>query len=76
MTEPITYVIDRISDLSQIPVDRRERCVHELLLALSLAELAGAELGGPMSWTDDGDPSCELLDQAGDAWLKLEARHV
>lgn len=75
MAEPKTYQIERIADLLQVPADRREQCVKELLLALLLSEFAEAELLGPLTWADDGDMSCSLDDPSGNAQLSLEVRH-
>lgn len=75
MAEPKTYRIERIADLLQVPIERRDQCMKELLYALALAELAGAELQGPLEWTDDGDCSCSLTDEDGEAHLTLEVRH-
>lgn len=76
MPEPKTYRIERIADLLHVPVERREQCVKELLYVLALADLADAELQGPFAWTDDGDMSCSLTDEAGEAQLTLEVRHA
>lgn len=67
-----TYTIDRIADLFKVPSERREECTRQLLIAMELVELAGAEIGGSFTWTDDGDPSCALTNEAGEALLKLE----
>lgn len=72
MTEPKTYHIERIVDLLEVPIERREQCVKELLMGLALAEFADAQLFGPMTWTDDGDMSCSLDDADGNEILKLE----
>lgn len=69
-----TYQLERIVDLLQVPVERREQCVKEMLLGLALAELADAPLAGPMTWTDDGDLSCSLMEGDGDAILSLEVK--
>ncbi len=71
MAEPKTYRLERIVDILQVPADRRPDCMKELLYGLSLAELTGAQLLGPMHWTDDGDLSSTLKDPDG-AELKLE----
>ena len=72
MDAPKTYHIERIADILQIPCDRREQCLRELLYALQLADFADAKLLGPMTWTDDGDMSCSLTDDKGEAQLTLE----
>lgn len=69
-----TYQLERIVDLLQVPAERREQCVKEILLGLALADLADAPLAGPMTWTDDGDLSCSLMESNGDAILKLEVK--
>ena len=69
-----TYTIERIVDLLQVPAERREQCVKEMLLGLALAELADAPLAGPITWTDDGDSSCALTDSNGDAILSMEVQ--
>ncbi len=75
MSEPKTYKLERLVDLLQLPSERREQCVKELLLALEFSELAGAELRGPMTWTDDGDMSCSLDDPSGNTQLRMEVTH-
>jgi hypothetical protein len=60
-----TYTLVTISDLLKVPIDRREACVHDLLYALALADLAfGDEQEGveakQWTWTDDGDPSASI----------------
>ena len=74
MPEPKTYRLDRIVDLLQVPVGRREQCLKELLLAVDMLELAEAKALGPFSWTDDGDMSCTLKDPNSEDELKLEVR--
>ena len=69
-----TYQLERIVDLLQVPAERREQCVKEMLLGLALAELADAPLAGPMTWTDDGDSSCTLMESNGEAILSLEVK--
>lgn len=72
MAESKTYRLERIVDLLRVPLERREQCVKEILLALALADLAHAELLGPTEWTDDGDMSVSLTDQSGATQLALE----
>ena len=69
-----TYTLERIVDLLQVPAERREQCVKEMLLGLALAELADAPLAGPITWADDGDSSCALTDSNGDAILSMEVQ--
>ena len=70
-----TYRLERIVDLLKIPVDRREACVSEILLGLSLVELADAEpYADGMVWTDDGDRSVSLIAPDGKEQLKLEVK--
>lgn len=71
MTAP-TYVIERIVDLLSVPTERRARCVKELLIGLEFSELAGAEIQGPLTWTDDGDMSCALYGPDGMPTLSLK----
>ena len=58
-----TYRIKDIADLLAVPIDRREACVRELLLALALLDLAVGDDGPQpvlpdgIDWTDDGDRS-------------------
>lgn len=77
MADPTTYALVTISDLLLVPIDRREACVHELLLALALADLSLGEDGRAAAqtwtWTDDGDPSCAITVN-GEAALKLNVR--
>ena len=76
MSDGTTYTLERIVDLLQVPAERREQCIKELLLGLALAELADAQLTGPVTWTDDGDSSCALTAGNGEPFLSLEVRHV
>lgn len=69
-----TYKLERIVDLLQVPTERREQCLKEILIGLELAELADAVLMGPIAWTDDGDLSCALTDSNGNAIISLEAQ--
>lgn len=71
-----TYRIEKISDLLAVPPDRRAACLKEIELVLDVCDLAlgSGEAGplGPIEWTDDGDSSVALHDQAGDEWLRLD----
>lgn len=71
-----TYRIEKISDLLAVPHERREACLKELLLVLDMYELAVAtdepDYFGPLTWTDDGNPSATMLDAEGDEWLRLD----
>lgn len=60
-----TYTITRISDLLTVPEDRRKDCVKEVLLALSLHELALGDDVPPESitWVDDGEAKVGIRDQ-------------
>ena len=70
MTHP-TYRINTILDLLQVPADRREVCMRELLYGLTTHELLLGDIPADQikhegfDWTDDGDPSLhvELGDQ-------------
>jgi hypothetical protein len=73
----MTYQIEKISDLLQVPIDRREACVRDLLYALALHELAFGEDAkkvpmGQIKWTDDDDHSVSLCDPGGTAVLSLK----
>ncbi len=72
MADTKVYRLERIVDILQIPFEKREQCMRELLYGLSLAEFAGAGLTGPMDWTDDGDMSSVLVDKTGAEIAKLE----
>lgn len=76
MSDEKTYHLERIVDLLQVPSDRREQCVKELLLCLEFGEFAEAQWQGPFEWTDDGDASCSITDEDGNAQLTLEVRSV
>lgn len=70
-----TYRIRSITDLLAVPVERREACMHELLLALcmidlSMGEAAQTAFPDGIEWTDDGDASVTV--QVGDEKLTLE----
>jgi hypothetical protein len=67
-----TYTVDRIVDLLAVPSEHRARCVKELLIGLEFSELAGAEIQGPLTWTDDGDMSCSLYGPDGKPQLSLK----
>lgn len=63
-TEAKTYRLYRISDLLQVPIDRREECVRELLYGLALLDLAAGDECNPelqsLVWTDDGESTIDL----------------
>ena len=71
-----TYTLLFIADLLKVPMDRRETCLREITLGLEFADVADADLEGGFIWTDDGDPSCSLIDDKGVEWLKLEVTDV
>lgn len=71
MSKP-TYTIERFVDLLAVPAERRALCVKELLIGLEFSELAGAELQGALTWTDDGDMSCTLFAADGKPQLSLK----
>lgn len=68
------YWLSTISDLLKVPSEKRAVCIHEILLALEFAELAGGEVhAGPHMWTDDGNASVSLIDpDTGKAQLTLK----
>jgi hypothetical protein len=74
-TTPITYSLKYISDLFKVPVEKRERCMRELLYSLNLGELAfgdkAAEYSQGFTWTDD-DSSDVTVIANGEELLKLE----
>lgn len=72
MADPKVYRLERIVDILQVPVEKREQCMRKLLYALDLADFTGAELAGPIEWADDGDMSSVLVDKAGVEVAKLE----
>lgn len=48
------YKITTFTDLLQIPTERRELCVREILYALSMADLVGVESSlRSFDWTDE-----------------------
>ena len=70
-----TYTLHNIADFLDVPVERRERCLHELAYALELYEFAFTDkakeaLTLPVTWTDDGDMSASLT-LNGEPWLSL-----
>lgn len=73
-SEPKTYRLERISDLLQVPIERREDCVRELLYGLALLDLAAGDECNPelksLVWTDDGETTIDL-DLGGDNVLSL-----
>ena len=63
----MSYLIEKISDLLAVPIDRREACVRDVLYGLALHELAFGEdaqktMIGGVEWTDDDDHSATLCD--------------
>lgn len=74
MDAPKTYRIEHISDLLDIPLESREQCLKEIQLVLCLAVVAGIDGPTHIDWTDDGDQSCALVDQYGDAFLTLDVK--
>lgn len=73
----MSYSLEKISDLLQVPIDRREDCVRDLLYGLALHELAFGEdamnVGlAKIEWTDDDDHSVSLFDPGGAAVLSLK----
>lgn len=72
MAEPKIYRLERIVDILQVTPERREQCMHELVYALDLATLVGAQPTGVFEWTDDGDVSSTIYDRQGNEVVKLE----
>ena len=71
----MSYRIEKISDLLQVPIDRREACVRDLLYGLALHELAFCEdaqkaMISGVEWTDDN--SATLYDPDGEVVLSLK----
>lgn len=69
-----TYEIARITDLLQVPADKREACMRELLYALDLLDLAGEDVRAGLQairWTDD-DETNVTLEVNGEELLRLE----
>lgn len=75
MTHP-TYKIDRIADLFNVPGERRQDCMREILLLLAFTELAGTQdlMAEGLYWTDDGDRSVSINVAPGEPFLKLEVK--
>lgn len=73
-SEPKAYRLERIRDLLQVPIERREDCVRELLYGLALLDLAAGDECNPelknLVWTDDGQTTIDL-DLGGDNVLSL-----
>jgi hypothetical protein len=71
------YKLLTISDLLTVPVEKRETCMRDLLLALSLVDLSLGEDGMAATkewfWTDDNDPSCSISVN-GETQLTLKIR--
>jgi len=70
------YHLTTIHDLLKVPADRREACMHDLLIALLMHELAFGEQAqataiGTLAWMDDGKHDVEVTDEAGDRLLSL-----
>jgi hypothetical protein len=74
-----TYQLREIRDLLQVPIDKREVCMRELLCALALFEFAAGG-GEPditgMTWTDDGDSSVALTSPEGEPYLSLKVTNA
>lgn len=76
MAEPLRYALTTIADLLQVPCDRREACMRDVLLSLDTAELAfgeraSAALRWPMTWIDDGGSNV-TMQAGGETLLTLE----
>ena len=73
---PKTYELVTLEDLLQVPADRREACLREVLYAMALHDVAicGNQFRGfhSMAWTDDNDMRIEL--QFGDSEHALTLR--
>ena len=69
-----TYRLAAITDLLQVPFDRREQCVRDLLYALALMDLSELESDSlkHIDWTDDGDLSVDITNPDGTSILKLD----
>ena len=69
-----TYRIDRITDLLQVPADRREQCLLELRLLLDLTEFGGVTpvMAKGFIWADDGDFSARIEGQDGEPFLMVQ----
>jgi hypothetical protein len=73
-----SYRIDALSDILQIPIDRRHLFFKELELMLALHDFAlgGVPLKTPFEgfvWTDDGNESCTITDiNTGEKFMTLE----
>ena len=68
-----TYRIDRITDLLQVPADRREQCLNDLLYALDCLEFSGlTSEDGVFTWIDDGLPGVEMLGKDGAVHMNFE----
>ena len=73
---PKTYDLVKLEDLLQVPADRREACMREVLYALALHDLAigdGQSQGWrSVSWTDDDDMRIDLHFGGGEPMLTLQ----
>lgn len=74
-----TYELVAIADLLRVPAHRREACIRDILYCLALRELAFGESAvevnvGPISWTDDGNPSASIHELGGACVLTLAVK--
>lgn len=71
----LTYRIQSLSDLLQIPSDRLSVCLRDIEYAIQLYGLvcgSGGAPFGPVTWTDDGDHSVSLRLGSESLTLKVE----
>ena len=72
-----TYRLNGFIDLLNIPADRREACMRDILYSLAMHELAFGEDAketpiDSLIWEDDGKHNIDICDQDGQSIVSLE----
>lgn len=72
-----TYRLEGFNDLLDVPADRREACMRDILYSLAVHELAFGDEAkqtpiGSLLWTDDGMHNIDIQDQDGNPVVSLE----
>jgi len=72
-----SYVIETIDDMLKVPTASRDAMLRDIGLALDLHQLTfGDEPAkiGPVTWTDDGNPSVTIDDMQGKRIVSMEVK--
>jgi hypothetical protein len=72
----MTYRIEKIADLLQVPIERRKACMRDVLYLLAAHDLAFGEDAAKsfigLDWIDDDDHSISLCYPGGEVVLLLK----